>query len=94
MQKCQKSKNTLVKILFYAEAILILDWLKDFLKIYTWIELWIIVSIPAVMACFWLLFSFMLSLQNEAIRAAAIWLLVSGLTAGAATVDALKKQKG
>jgi len=94
VQECQKSKNTFVKSIFYAEAILILDWLKDFLKIYTWIELWIVVSIPALMTCFLLLFSFMLSIQNEAIRAAAIWLLVSGLTAGAVTVDALKKQRG
>ena len=71
----------------------ILDWLKEWLLIYTWIELWIIVGITVLMLSTWLLFGFMLGIQNTLIRATAIWSLIFGLTAGAATTNYIVKRR-
>jgi uncharacterized membrane protein len=68
------------------------QWLRDLLEIYTWTELWIIVSVPIVMTGIWFLFTFLLSIPNSVIRTASIWSLISVLTVGAATVDALRKK--
>lgn len=67
---------------------------KDLLAIYRWKELWMIVSVPAVLMGIWLLFCFLLTIPITIIRAIAIWSLISILTLGSATVDALRKQRG
>jgi uncharacterized YccA/Bax inhibitor family protein len=71
----------------------ILDWLKEWLLIYTWIELWIIVGITVLMLSTWLLLGFMLGIQNTLIRATAIWSLIFVLTAGAATTNYIVKRR-
>jgi len=71
----------------------ILEWLRDLLEIYTWSELWIIVGSAAVMFGAWYLFSLMLRIPNEFVRAVLIWMLILGLTLGAATTDLLRKQR-
>ncbi len=71
-----------------------LGWLKDLLTIYTWKEFWIAVSVPTVVVAFWFLFSFLLSIPNDFVRTVAIWSLIFALTLGAATVDALRRQRG
>jgi len=71
----------------------LLEWLKDLLIIYTWKELWIVVSLPTVVVGVWILFTFLLSIPNDIVRTIAIWSLIFALTLGAATVDALRKQQ-
>ncbi|MFB0522772.1 MAG: hypothetical protein ACETV1_03310 [Candidatus Bathyarchaeia archaeon] len=71
---------------------MVFQWLRDLLTIYTWTELWLIVSVPTAMTGLWFLLSFLLSIPNDAVRTASIWLVISGLTLGAATVDALRKR--
>jgi len=70
------------------------QWLKDLLTIYTWKELWLVVSVPTVVMGIWFLFCFLLTIPVIIIRAIAIWSLISVLTLGAATVDAIRKQRG
>jgi len=70
------------------------QWLKDLLTIYRWKELWMIVSVPTVVMGIWFLFCFLLTIPIIIIRAIAIWSLISILTLGSATVDALRKQRG
>jgi len=67
-------------------------WLKDLLTIYSWKEFWIVMSVPTSVVGFWFLFCFLLAIPNDIVRAVVIWSLIFGLTFGAATVDALKKQ--
>lgn len=69
-------------------------WLRDLLDIYTWTEFWLIVSVPTAITGVWLLFTLLLSIPNDIIRAAAIWSLFFALTLGAATVDAIRKRVG
>ena len=69
-------------------------WLKDLLMIYTWKELWIVVSVPVAIMGLWFLFCLLLSIPMIIIRAISIWSLIFILTLGAATVDALRKQSG
>jgi hypothetical protein len=76
------------------EGIAIFDWLRDWLEIYTWWELWLIVSIPTLLVGFWFFFSYLLGIPNDIIRGVAIWALLAILMLGAATVDALRKQRG
>jgi hypothetical protein len=71
----------------------LLGWLKDLLIIYTWKELWIVVSVPTAVVGVWALFCFLLTIPNDIVRTVAIWGLILGLTAGAATVDALRRQQ-
>jgi TRAP-type C4-dicarboxylate transport system permease small subunit len=71
----------------------ILEWLRDLIEIYTWSELWIIVGSAATMFGTWYLFSLMLRIPNEFVRAVLIWTLIFGLTLGAATTDLLRKHK-
>lgn len=69
------------------------QWLKDLLRIFTWKELWMVVSVPTAIMGVWLLFNLMLSIRIIFIRATAIWLLFFILTLGSATVDALRKKQ-
>jgi len=71
----------------------LLGWLKELLTIYTWKELWILMTVPTAIVGVWVLFSFLLSIPNDIVRTVAIWSLLFALTLGAATVDALRKQK-
>ena len=71
-----------------------LEWLKDLLIIYTWKEFWIIMTVPTSIVSIWFLFCYLLAIPNDIIRTVAIWSLISVLTLGAATVDALRKQQG
>jgi hypothetical protein len=72
----------------------IFDWLRDFLRIFSWWELWLVASLPALIVGVWLLFSFFLTIQNEVIRTVVTWSLLFTLTLGAATVDDIKKRRG
>jgi hypothetical protein len=81
-------------IIFYdAEVANILDLLKEWLLIYTWVELWVIVGATVLMVSIWYVFSLMLGIQNTLLRATAIWSLIFGLTAGAATTNWLVKRR-
>jgi len=71
----------------------LLKWLKDLLTIYTWKEFWIVMSVPTAMVGVWVLFSFLLSIPNDIIRAVTIWSLIFALTVGAATANAIKRQQ-
>jgi hypothetical protein len=71
----------------------LLEWLKDLLIIYTWKEFWIAVSVPTAVVGVWMLFCFLLTIPNDIVRTVAIWGLIFALSAGAATVDALRKQQ-
>jgi len=71
----------------------ILDLLKEWLLIYTWVELWLIVGVTVLMLSVWFLFSLLLGIQNTIIRATAIWSLIFGLTAGAATTNYIMKRR-
>jgi len=70
----------------------VFEWLKDLLIIYTWKELWIVISVPTAIMGLWFLFCFLLTIPIVLIRAIAIWTMVSLLTAGSAAVDALRKR--
>ncbi len=70
-----------------------LEWLKELLMIYTWKELWVIVSVPTLIVGVWALFCFLLTIPSDIIRIIGIWTLIFALTAGAAAVDVLKRQK-
>ena len=50
-------------------------------------------TVPTAIVGVWVLFSFLLSIPNDIVRTVAIWSLLFALTLGAATVDALRKQK-
>lgn len=69
------------------------NWLKELLTIYTWKEFWIAVSIPTVILGVWFLFTYLLSIPNNLIRATAIWSLIFSLTFASETVRTLKKSK-
>ena len=71
----------------------ILGLLKEWLLIYTWVELWLIVGVTVLMLSVWFLFSLLLGIQNTIIRATAIWSLIFGLTAGAATTNYIMKRR-
>ncbi len=71
----------------------IFDWLKEWLYIYTWVELWIIVGSTVLMISTWLLFGLLLQIQNTIIRTVSIWSLIFGLTAGAATTNWITKRR-
>jgi hypothetical protein len=71
----------------------LLDWLRDWLTIYTWKELWVIVSVPTAIMGVWFLFTWLLSIPNDIIRTVAIWSLIFTLTLASETVRALRKQK-
>jgi len=73
---------------------LMCQWLEDLLTIYTWKEFWMVVSVPIMVMGIWFLFCFLLTIPVIIIRAIAIWSLISILTLGSATVDALRKQQG
>lgn len=70
-----------------------LGWLKDLLRIYTWKELWMVVSVPTAIMGVWFLFCYLLTIPIVPIRAMAIWSLISLLTVGSATVDAVRKKQ-
>ena len=67
------------------------EWVKDLLRLYTWKELWIVVSVPTAVMGIWFLFCYLLTIPVIAVRAAAIWSLIFILTLGSATVDAVRK---
>ncbi|TET62663.1 hypothetical protein E3J49_07595, partial [Candidatus Bathyarchaeota archaeon] len=67
------------------------QWLKDLLTIYTWKEFWMVVSVPTMVMGIWFLICFLLTIPVIIIRAISIWSLISILTLGSATVDALRK---
>lgn len=69
------------------------EWVKDFLRIYTWKELWMVVSVPTGVMGIWFLFCYLLSIPVIAVRATAIWSLVFILTVGGATVDAVRRRQ-
>jgi hypothetical protein len=71
----------------------ILQWLRDLIKIYTWWEIWLLAGIPTAIVAVWVLFSYLLEIQNTIARSASIWTLLLLLMFGAATVDALRKQR-
>jgi uncharacterized membrane protein YhiD involved in acid resistance len=58
-----------------------------------WTEVWILAGAAALMIGSWYLFSLMLRIPNDLIRALVIWTFIFGLTLGAATTDMLRKQK-
>lgn len=72
---------------------LILQWLRDWLEMYTWWEIWLVASIPTVIAAFWFLLGYFISIKNDVIRTVAIWSMLFLLTLAGATVDALRRQK-
>lgn len=74
--------------------ILMSGWLKDLLRIYTWKELWMVVSVPVAIMGLWILFCLLLTIRITIIRAISIWSLIFILTLGAAAVDAVRKQSG
>jgi len=67
--------------------------IRDFLKIYTWIEVWMVVSVAAGLVGIWYIFSLQLMIENVIVRSAAIWSLVILLSGGAAATDYLRKRK-
>ena len=69
------------------------QWIKEFLRIYTWKELWMVVSVPTAVMGVWFLFCYLLTIPIITVRAAAIWSLIFILTLGSATVDALRKRQ-
>ena len=69
-------------------------WLKDLLIIYTWKELWMLVSVPVAIMGLWVLFCLLLTIPMIIIRTISIWSLIFILTLGAAAVDASRKQRG
>jgi len=69
-------------------------WLKDLLIIYTWKELWMVVSVPVAIMGLWVLFCLLLTIPIIIIRTISIWSLIFILTLGAAAVDASRKQRG
>ena len=69
------------------------EWVKDFLRIYTWTEFWMVVSVPTGVMGIWFLFCYLLTIPVTAVRAAAIWSLIFILTVGSATVDAVRKRQ-
>lgn len=71
----------------------ILQWLRDLIEIYTWWELWLLASVPTAIVGVWVLFSYLLEINNTILRSASIWILLLLLMFGAATVDALRKQR-
>ena len=73
---------------------LMCGWIKDLLKIYTWKEFWMVVTVPTAVIGVWFLFCFLLSIRIILVRAIAIWLLIFLLTLGGATVDVLRKKQG
>lgn len=68
------------------------EWLKDLLKIYTWTELWMVVSVPTAIVGVWFLFCLLLRIPIVFWRALAIWLLIFVLSAGSAAVDKARKK--
>jgi hypothetical protein len=75
-------------------VISVFEWLEDLLKIYTWKEFWILVSVPFAIMGVWFLFYLLLCIPVIIIRAIGIWSLIFILTFGAAAVDVVKKQSG
>ena len=75
------------------EGLPILQWLRDLLEIYTWWELWLLASIPTAIVAVWVLFSYLIEIQNSIMRTVSVWTLLLLLMFGAATVDALRKQR-
>ena len=73
--------------------ILVFGWLKDLLRVYTWKEFWMVISVPTAIMGVWFLFCFLLTIPIIVIRAVAIWSLIFILMLGSITVDALKKQQ-
>ncbi|MCK4424209.1 hypothetical protein KAU93_00880 [Candidatus Bathyarchaeota archaeon] len=73
---------------------LMFGWLKDLLIIYTWKELWMLVSVPVAIMGLWVLFCLLLTIPIIIIRTISIWSLIFILTLGAAAVDASRKQRG
>jgi len=63
------------------------------LEIYTWWELWLLASIPTAVVAVWVLFSYLIEIQNSIMRTVSVWTLLLLLMLGAATVDALRKQR-
>lgn len=80
-------------MIIFEEAILFLGWLRDLLEIYTWPEVWMVASVPISITAVWFLFAFLLGVQNDAVRAVAIWSLIIILTLGAVTTDYLRKHQ-
>lgn len=80
-------------MIIFEEAILFLGWLRDLLEIYTWPEVWMVASVPISITAVWFLFAFLLGVQNDAVRAVAIWSLIFILTLGAVTTDYLRKHQ-
>jgi DNA anti-recombination protein RmuC len=68
-----------------------LDWLRDLIEIYTWKELWIVVSAPTILTGVLLLFAFMFRIEDITIRSAAIWSLLSSLMIAGITADYYRK---
>lgn len=90
----RKTKISLPRSKQFKGGTAILGWLRDLLEIYTWWELWLVVSIPSAMVGVWFLLSFLIGIQNDVIRTVAIWSLLFVLTLGAATVDAIRRRRG
>ena len=72
---------------------MVFGWLKDLLRVYTWKEFWMVISVPTALMGVWFLFCFLLTIPIIVIRAIAIWSLIFILTLGSVTVDALRKQQ-
>jgi hypothetical protein len=75
-------------------VISVFEWLEDLLRIYTWKEFWILMSVPAAIMGVWFLFFLLLIIPVAIIRAIGIWSLIFILTFAAAAVDVVKKQSG
>ncbi|MFB0522717.1 MAG: hypothetical protein ACETV1_03025 [Candidatus Bathyarchaeia archaeon] len=72
---------------------MVFGWLKDLLRVYTWKEFWMVISVPTALMGVWFLFCFLLTIPIIVIRAIAIWSMIFILTLGSITVDALRKQQ-
>ena len=72
---------------------MVFGWLEDFLRVYTWKEFWMVISVPTALMGVWFLFCFLLSIPIIVVRAIAIWSMIFILTLGSITVDALRKRQ-
>jgi len=68
--------------------------LKDFLRIFTWKELWITVGCAFVVVSTWVFVCFVLVIPNTAIRSVALWSLIFLLSVLGGLTEKSQKKRG
>jgi len=53
----------------------------------------LVAALPLPIIGVWVLFSYLIEINNTVLRSASIWILLVLLMAAAATVDAIRKQR-